>query len=244
MKGESDRWFVPAILVVMAILALSYGGNYPGAVIGTMVHCDMTGPVTCEAYKAASGQLHTMITTANNGYDAIPGEEYDQCDAFIAWELPAGRYGNAIGSGSFELKDLNTISHQGDLACPVDPSGVVVQITENNQLYDATFGQLGANMDWTERITFHTYISPPECLVDGDCQTGYICNNGDCVQSTPPEEDCYNDADCPDGYICNDDNECELEQPEPEPIESNINPLFIAIGVILLGGAVIIAKKK
>lgn len=36
----------------------------------------------------------------------------------------------------------------------------------------------------------------PQCTIDNDCPTGYVCDNGKCV------EGCNNVSDCPDGYIC------------------------------------------
>ena len=38
----------------------------------------------------------------------------------------------------------------------------------------------------------------PECTVDADCLTGYICVGGECM----PAPECTLDADCPTGYEC------------------------------------------
>lgn len=45
-------------------------------------------------------------------------------------------------------------------------------------------------------VTVTTAVS---CSVDADCPTGYICQDGVCVQA-PPQ--CTVDADCAEGYVC------------------------------------------
>lgn len=243
MKKGEGGWLAPAVMLVCGILALAYGGGALGTVIGTGVPCYMTSATTCEAYKAGGGQLHTLLTHEDNNIPAIPEEEYDYCDITINWELPVGRYGDAYGSGTFTLTGLHTVSHQGILGCPVDPSGHVVTIREAGQDYEVTFGQLGLNMDWYERATFYAGV-PPECYTSDDCQPGFICIGGSCIQENPPEEECYNDADCPEGYLCNTDNECELEPVTPPPIEGEMNPMFIALGLLLLvGGGALVARR-
>lgn len=38
----------------------------------------------------------------------------------------------------------------------------------------------------------------PECLNDGDCDAGYVCEGGSCVE----EPECTSDADCPGDQVC------------------------------------------
>ena len=235
MKAKTG--FAPMLILIAGFIALAVGSGYLGTIIGTQNPCYMTSDTTCEAFKPSCGQLHTLLTHSDNNIEAIPAEEYDQCRVHVTWTLPEGRWGNAQGSGTFTLDNLNTISHGGVLGCPLNYVGVDVQILENGQVYTVGFTELGCNMDYTERAEFYgDDIPPPECFVDSDCDLGFMCRENQCIQETPPEEDCYNDADCPEGYVCNLDNECELEPeepPTPDPVQQNI--LIIMVGVVFIG---------
>lgn len=64
----------------------------------------------------------------------------------------------------------------------------------------------------------------PECVIDGDCPTGFICQDGVCIPEgeqppdplpPPPEPECVTDAECPPGEIC--DNGVCVPEPAPPP---------------------------
>ena len=56
---------------------------------------------------------------------------------------------------------------------------------------------------------------PDECTVDSDCDAGYICVNGKCIQ------ECSIDSDCPEGYVCENGTCVEADAPTipvPDPL--------------------------
>ena len=62
----------------------------------------------------------------------------------------------------------------------------------------ATVAAIGAGLWWW--FTREAGATEPDCLDDGDCPHGYVCENGVCVPIILP--DCVSDGDCPSGYIC------------------------------------------
>lgn len=57
----------------------------------------------------------------------------------------------------------------------------------------------------------------PECTVDSDCEAGYECIGGDCIEIIEPEPDCLIDSDCDSGYECINEECVEIILPEPTP---------------------------
>lgn len=70
--------------------------------------------------------------------------------------------------------------------------------------------------------------SPPECVIDADCPTGFECSNGICMEILPIPPGCFIDSDCPSGQKCQNGVCVPIEE------ESKI-PLAIGASVISLG---------
>ena len=59
----------------------------------------------------------------------------------------------------------------------------------------------------------------PQCLSDADCQEGFLCEGGNCVE----EPECTTDADCDEGFQCRGNNCVEI----PETV-CQLSPVFFA----------------
>lgn len=68
----------------------------------------------------------------------------------------------------------------------------------------------------------------PECSIDSDCPSGYVCQNGVCVPEEEPPPTCSVDSDCPPGYVCR-DGKCVKEGEK-----------IAWLPVALIGGGVVI----
>lgn len=51
-------------------------------------------------------------------------------------------------------------------------------------------------------------IDDPDCVVDDDCEEGYNCIEGTCMDIYD-EPECETDDDCEEGYFCDENKECE-----------------------------------
>ncbi len=71
-------------------------------------------------------------------------------------------------------------------------------------------------------------VEEAECTVDEDCDEGYVCTDGVCIEEVA-EPECVEDADCEEGYICT-EGECIEVVVEPEcAVDSDCEEGFVCI---------------
>ena len=69
-----------------------------------------------------------------------------------------------------------------------------------------------------DRLALSEGCESAECVVDGDCDSGDYCNNGNCV---PVGSECVVDSDCVyrgPGFVCNSGSECGWDAPIGIPV--------------------------
>lgn len=155
-------------------------------------------PVTAVRIKDVTNQAEGEYYNWDEGlgWDNLP-----QCEVggplYIAFELyntstvpvylQMEQDGTPFAGGLLEL--VSAMAH-GNLefngVMPTDPANIkVVAYFAENGDYGEIAGAEAGSLSFT--ITPLGVTPPPQCTIDSDCPTGYVCVSGECVEiQTPP----------------------------------------------------------
>ena len=175
------------------------------------------------------------FTSISQGNADNPSNQASQdVRTLIASEI-AARVGNTIPANSTVTED-QVLNRLGAMTCggchqySSSGGGVGITDTVNWPLVGApgAFVQVragnGAEADLSAALTgtflplrrqflLETWLCDeviePDCMVDDDCDDGFICVAGECVEENV-STGCQTDYDCPPGYVCDQYGDCVL----------------------------------
>jgi len=243
MKMGINKWGTLFIIIGVSAMIYLSSQNTLLSIAGIPdVECPMTTSNICEAELVSQKGVEHILVTVDNypPHRAISDDSnVNNCQVTVHWDLPAGMWGDAVGSGAYDVDGEYIFSGTG--TCRVNTNRMItVRSTTDGKYYDFPISQLEPIIN--EVVMFY-YEDPPECITGSDCPqdscSGYECIDGECIPAASATMPPCDEAVWIGYSTCSwDESECGFKISDYLPF------IVILVSIMLIASLLIFARKR